>query len=59
MWIMGRHDKECFFWKDRSGQWLLYSDKDPRFHPRQEVLDGFNAARAAVSSMANSALPPV
>lgn len=46
-WVMGRHDKECFFWKDRSGKWLLYSDKDPRADPLQEVLDAYDAARAA------------
>lgn len=46
-WIMGRHGKEIFFWKDISGQWILYSNEDPRCDPLEEVLDAYDAARAA------------
>lgn len=46
-WIMGRHHTECFFWKDISDQWILYSNEDPRCDPLQEVLDAYDAARAA------------
>ena len=45
-WVMGRHSK-CFFWKDTSSNWILYSHKDPRSDPLQEVLDAYDVARAA------------